>query len=441
MIEPAVLGDVPPAATEDTRRYSRLQSAIGGVRAPAGARRASPPLARSPLSPLEVPLRFSDNVSSLEPSATLALAARARKLREEGRSVVDLSAGEPTFGTPEYAAEAGVRAIREGRTGYPPTAGIPELRDAARRYLRETTDHPDPDAEILVGAGVKQALHNCITCLFGDGDEVLVPAPYWPTYPVLVRLAGAEPVVVETRWEDGFEPTMEALAEARSDRTRGLLLNSPGNPTGAVYGRKRLAQILEWAGRHELWVLSDEIYRRLHYGDGAAPSVYDLADRSDRVVLLDGVSKAFCMTGWRIGFASGPAELVAKATDYQSQTTSGAVTPAQYAAAAALGRSDRREAAIETLLEKLRATRRIGIESLEGLPSLEVRPPEGAIYFYARLDTEDSMEVAERLLKDSGVACIPGEPFGSPGYLRFNFAVDERTMSEGMDRVRAFFGA
>lgn len=387
-------------------------------------------------------MHFSSNVHSLSPSATLALAARARKLRSEGRSVIDLSAGEPEFGTPAYAAEAGIRAIREGHTGYPPTRGIPELRRAIAAYLAETTARPEGDeGNVIVSAGVKQALWNCLFCLFGPGDEVLVPAPYWPTYPALVELAGARPVVVSARWEDGFLLDVDALETGRTERTRGLLLNSPANPTGAVYERPRLERILGWCGEHGIWALSDEIYRRLHHaGDGPAPSVWDVADRPEHVVLLDGVSKAFCMTGWRIGFAAGPRELIDKATDFQSQTTSGAVTPAQHAAAAAFGDAAAREEAVRRMLERLAATRRLGMRELARVESLEVRPPAGAIYFYARVrDRDSSMEVAERLLVEAGVASIPGEPFGSPGYLRFNFAVDEPTLSEGMERVRAFF--
>lgn len=387
-------------------------------------------------------MRFSENVASLAPSATLALAARARALRAEGRSIVDLSAGEPQFGTPDYAAEAGIRAIREGRTGYPPTQGIPALREAIARYLAETTARPDADPErVLVSAGVKQALWNCLFCLFGEGDEVLVPAPYWPTYPTLVELTGARPVVVPSRWEDGFLLDADALEARRTARTRGLLLNSPANPTGAVYDLPRLAGILRWAGEHGIWVLSDEIYRRLYFaGEGGAPSVWDVEDRPERVVLLDGVSKAFCMTGWRIGFAAGPRELIRTATDLQSQTTSGAVTPSQHAAAAALGEADERERAIDRLLERLRGTRALALESLAGVEALELRPPPGAIYLYARLRGDaPSMEVAEELLQEAGVAAIPGDPFGSPGHLRFNFAVEEATMREGCERIRGHF--
>lgn len=389
----------------------------------------------------QVHVHFSPNVASLTPSATLALAARARQLKAEGRSVIDLSAGEPAFPTPSYAARAGIAAIEAGKTGYPPTRGIPSLRRAVIDYLKDTTRHPTLDeGQVMVSAGVKQALHNCIFCLFGPGDEVLIPAPYWPTYPSLVQLAGARPIIVEAPWEDGFLANAELLESYRTENTRGLLLNSPCNPTGSVYSHSQLAEIVSWSGKNGIWLLADEIYRQLHFGEGPAPSVWDVDGRPEHLVLLDGVSKAFCMTGWRIGFAVGPPELIGKATDYQSQTTSGAVTPSQHAAAAALSHSSERETAIRSLLGRLERNRSLGLEMLSEVEALEVLEPRGAIYFYVRLRGRQSgLETAERLLMEGGVAAIPGEPFGSPGHLRFNFAVEQDTLSEGFDRVQAFF--
>lgn len=387
-------------------------------------------------------MEFSPNIASLKPSATLALAARARQLKSEGHSVVDLSAGEPAYATPAYAADAGIEAIRAGRTGYPPTGGIPELREAIVRFLADTTAHAEVEpGDVMVSAGVKQALFNCTYCLFGPGDEVLVPAPYWPTYPTLVELAGATPVVVSGRWDDGFLLDPDRLEGVRTERTRGMFLNSPSNPTGAVYDLASLTEIVEWCGRHGIWLLSDEIYRMLCYDGSPAPSVFDVESRSDRVILLDGVSKTFCMPGWRVGFAAGPTDVIGKAVDLQSQTTSGAVHPSQYAAAAALGRPEERDAAVDGLRSRLSGLRRLGMGILREIPAIEVREPPGAIYFYTRLrGDEDSLAVAEALLMDGGVASIPGEPFGSPGYLRFNFAVQESDLGEGLERVRAFFG-
>lgn len=384
---------------------------------------------------------FSANVAQLVPSATLALAARARGLRAEGVDVVDLSAGEPHHPGPEQAARAAIRAVEDGEMGYQPTPGTPRLREAIARYLTESTAVGSVESgAVVVSAGVKQALFNCCFALFGDGDEVLVPAPYWPSYPAIVRLARAEPVVVETSWREEYLVSVDALEEARTDRTRGLLLNSPSNPTGAVYDLERLGAILRWCAEHDIWVLSDEIYRRIAFDGARAPSVFDVPDRGRRVVLLDGISKAFCMPGLRIGYAVGPTDLVEKTTDLQGQTTSGAASLSQFAAAAALEPSERREAFLAELVSHLEKLRGLGLETMGRIDALDVRAPAGALYLYARLrGDESSLEVAERLLVDSAVACVPGEPFGSPGHLRFNFAVEENALREGLRRIETFF--
>ncbi|MFQ5888772.1 MAG: pyridoxal phosphate-dependent aminotransferase [Gemmatimonadota bacterium] len=388
-------------------------------------------------------MRFSRNVAALEPSATLALTARARRLKAQGLSIIDLSAGEPSFHTPEFASAAASESIRAGRTGYPPTQGIPELREAVTRYLSDTTAASRTGTEeVLISAGVKQALFNCAYCLFQTGDAVLVPTPSWPTYLPLVRLTGADPIEVPTRWEEGFRLDPDQLERRRGANTRGLILNSPGNPTGVVYEAGLLAEIAAWCERHGVWLLSDEIYRRLYYAGDWAPSVFDLQNRAERVVLFDGISKSFSMPGWRIGFAAGPRELIGKATDLQSQTTSGASAPAQYAAAAAFGDVDQREETIQGFRHILARRREAALQALEGVPGLEVRAPEGAIYLFVRLTGgEKSASVAEQLLVQAGVACVPGEPFGSPGFLRFSFAADDREIREGLGRVAAFFRA
>lgn len=387
-------------------------------------------------------IRYSKNVAALTPSATLALRARAKKLQSEGRSIVDLSAGEPEYPTPAVACEAGIQSIRDGHTGYPPTAGIPALREAIVDYVAETTDHPSGSAaDVVVSAGVKQALFNVSFCLFEAGDEVLVPAPYWPTYLAIIRLAGATPVVVPTSFEQGFRLDPDALETARTDRTVGLMLNSPGNPSGAVYPLDVMAQVASWADRHGIWTLSDEIYRRLCFIGDRAPSIFDVEDRSERVVMLDGVSKSFAMTGWRIGFSLGPTEVMGKVSALQSQTTSGAAAPSQYAAAAMYGERDQRESAIGYFYDKIAARRDAAAVTLSGLSRLNAPKPDGGIYVFAQLaDGGDSKSVAEDLLMNAGVACVPGDPFGAPGFLRFNLAVAEDTLDEGLRRLTAYFG-
>ncbi len=387
-------------------------------------------------------IEFSDNVARLEPSPTLAITARARELQAAGRSVMNLSAGEPSFGTPAVAAAGASASVEAGKTGYPPTPGIPELRSAIAGYAAETTQTaPISPRQIIVSAGVKQALFNLCYILFGDGDEVLLPAPYWPTYTAIVHLARARPVDVMLDWADGFRLDVEALEERRTSRTRGLLINSPSNPSGAVADSDELAAVLAWADEHGIWVLSDEIYRRLYYlPPFSAPSVLDVPDRGERVIALDGVSKAFSMPGWRIGWAIGPADVIEKAAALQSQTTSGAAGPSQHAAAAILA-STTREGVIGDFRSALDRRRRSSLEGLRGVPGIDVIDQPGAIYHYLRLvGRKDSAAVAEELLQQGGVAAIPGEAFGTPGYLRITYAGDDDALTEGVRRIAKFFG-
>jgi aspartate aminotransferase len=391
-------------------------------------------------------VRFSNNVAALTPSATLAITARAKELRAEGRSIIDLSAGEPSFPTPEVAAEGAAAAVRAGRTGYPPTPGVPELRNGVIRYIAETSDFaPTDPAGVLVSAGVKQGLFNLCFCLFGQGDEVLVPAPFWTSYLAVVELARARPVVVPTEFDEGFALSVERLEAQRTEKTRGLFLNSPSNPSGAVMDIGTLEAICAWAGEHGIWVLSDEIYRRLYYLGGSAPSVFDVEKRPEHVVSLDGMSKAFSMPGWRIGWSVGPPELIRKASALQSQTTSAAAGPSQYAAAAALA-SEGREGIIGDFRQILDRRRRAAHAALQGIPDFDVPLPTGGIYLYSRLGSgatagDDSAAIAEALLIETGVATVPGEAFGSPGYLRLNFSVEDEIFAEGADRIRAWFGS
>ncbi|MEN8143600.1 MAG: pyridoxal phosphate-dependent aminotransferase [Gemmatimonadota bacterium] len=382
-------------------------------------------------------MRFSPNIEFLQPSPTLALQARARQMATEGLSIIDLSAGEPSFPTPEPAVRGALQAIQDGQTGYPPTPGIPSLREGVARYAeRQSAGDSISASNVLVSAGVKQALFNVLYCLFGPGDEVIVPSPYWPTYLPAVRLSGATPVTLATRWEDSFRLDPDQLEGARTASTRAVLLNSPSNPSGAVVDADSLKQILDWADANGIWVLSDEIYRRLAYVPGGAPSVLAQPDRPERLVVFDGVSKTFSMTGWRIGYAVGPEKLIAKASALQSQTTSGAAAPSQFAAAELYRADSEREEGVADTLEVLTRRRKLGHDLLSGVAGLETRLPDGAIFFFSRATQQrDSLVLAEELLTKAGVACVPGEPFGTPGHLRFNFAVDESTLEEGLRRV------
>lgn len=385
-------------------------------------------------------MRFSANIASLVPSATLAISARAKRMKAAGESVIDLSAGEPSFGTPDVAMQAAREFVDSGQSGYPPTPGLGDLRAAIASYVNDSTSRAAVEpSNVLVSAGVKQALFNATFCLFQAGDEVLVPAPYWPTYLAVVRLAGATPVVVPTAWEDGFQIDVGDLDRLATPATRGLFLNSPGNPSGETYSRELMEEISKWAAERDVWLISDEIYRRLYYEADSATSIYDVPHEADGVLHLDGISKAFSMPGWRIGYAVGPEAVIGKMSALQSQTTSGAAAPSQHAALGMLASSDR-DSVVRGFRDVLRRRRDVAVDALSGVPGIECRAPSGAIYLYIRLSaTEDSMGVAERLLVEGGVASIPGEPFGTPGFLRINYAVSDENLDEGLARIRAFF--
>lgn len=388
---------------------------------------------------------FSANVARLEPSATIALSSRVKELIAGGRDVINLSVGEPDFATPAFIAEAGIDAIRAGRTRYTPAAGIPELRSAIAADLCRLSPHQSLSAAgVVVSAGAKQALFNACFTLFGPGDRVLIPSPYWTTYPALVELARAEPVIVEGAVERGFKVTPDDLQQAADGSTKGLLLNSPGNPTGAVYSLAELEAIVRWALERGIWVISDEIYRRIYRGSELAPGLLDLdPGLLGRAVVIDGASKAFAMTGWRIGFSYSSRELADRFTALQSQTTSHAATPAQYAALAAYRAGDDGMDEYREMSLAFERRRDLVVRLLrEHLPAVRFVEPEGAFYLFIHIagmarDGEDANAVCERLLEKAGVALVPGGAFGNEDYVRLSYACSEDTLREAVRRVAA----
>lgn len=387
---------------------------------------------------------FSPNVASLQPSATMAIATRAKQLKAAGKDVVDLCVGEPDFNTPEFIAEAGIQAIREGKTRYTPAAGIPELRSAIAADLSRlaTRDIDTDPAGVVITSGAKQALFNVIFALFGPGDRVLIPVPYWTTYPELVGLARAEPVFVTGSPERSFRITVDDLEKAAAGGARGLMLNSPGNPSGVVYSREELEEIARWAADRKIWIVSDEIYRRIYFNGDVAPGILDLPDELlERAVVIDGASKAFAMTGWRLGFSYSSRELAAKLTAIQSQTTSNAATPTQYAALAAYERQAEADREVERMRKAFAHRKDTLVRELnEKLPGIEFVEPDGAFYFwigtrgFAR-DGEGSMALCERLLAEVGLALVPGAAFGDDNFFRLSFAYSEETLIEAVRRL------
>ena len=392
-------------------------------------------------------MTYSENISALKPSATMAVSSLAKRLAAEGRDIINLSAGEPDFDTPDWIAEAGIRAIREGHTRYTPASGLPEVRAAAARDAL-TRAHPgwELDARnVVVSAGAKQSLFNACFALFGPGDDVLVAAPYWTSYPDIVELARARPVAVSGSGERDYRLTPADLEAARTPETRGLILCSPSNPTGAVYSLEELRAVAEWARRHDVWLISDEIYRRICFlpDRPVAPGILDLAPSEvGPFVLVDGVSKTFAMTGWRIGYAIAPAELAAKTGALQSQITSNPSTPAQLAAFAALTERARAEDTIHNMVAAFHRRRDLVVRLLEEkLPGYSFLRPEGAFYLFLRVDSgygaeiSGSSEWCSQVLEEKGVALVPGSAFGDDRYARLSYAASDREIEEAIARL------
>lgn len=388
---------------------------------------------------------FSSNIAALQPSATIAVSSRVKQLIAEGRDVLNLCAGEPDFNTPEVISRAAIRAIEDGQTRYTPAPGIPALRKSIAEDIARFSapEHNFEAAGVVVSAGVKQALFNVLFSLFGPGDKVLIPAPYWTSYPELVQLARAEPVIVQGDPENDYKVDRARLEAASDAQTRAILLNSPSNPTGATYTHEELREIAEWAAERDIWIISDEIYRRIYFDGPLAPGIFDLPPELTRkAVLLDGTSKAFAMTGWRVGFSYTTPEVAAKLSALQSQTTSNASTPAQYAALAAYQLRDEVDEAVETMRAAFQQRRGLILERFaEQLPGVSVLEPKGAFYLWVNGERfarpgEGSVEFCDRLLEEYGVGVVPGIAFGDDRHFRLSFAYSEDTLRDAVNRLQ-----
>ncbi len=388
-------------------------------------------------------MRLSPNIERLRPSATIAVSTLARRLKAEGRDIIDLSAGQPDFDTPARIAQGGIDGIQGGGTRYTPTPGLPELRKAIAAYHQ-----PDSASEldwegVVVSCGAKHAIFNACFCLFGPGDEVLVGAPYWTSYPEIITLARAEPVPVAGPEAQGFKLDPDALEAAATERTRGLLFSSPSNPSGAVYTRDELGAVAEWARARDVWVISDEIYQRIHFGPGIAPGLLSLpADVLGPHVVINGASKSYAMTGWRIGFSYSPPELARKMTALQSHVTSNPATPSQLAALEAYGDPERTNAVVDEMVAAFRRRRDLAVRLFrELLPEVHFVPPAGAFYVYFRVDAAfggglgSAGDVCTAVLEEEGAAIVPGGAFGDARYARLSFATSDDLLEDGIRRI------
>jgi aspartate aminotransferase len=384
----------------------------------------------------------SSNIAHLRESATIAASARAKALRAAGRAVIDLGAGEPDFPTPAFVIEAARGALDAGATRYTQVEGILPLREAiAERASGVRGGERIGADEIVVTAGTKQALFNACMALFGAGDEVLVPTPAWTSYYEMIALARATPMVVRGARERDLKVTPDDLTAAATSRTRGLVLNSPCNPTGAVYTRRELEALVSCAAEHDWWILSDEIYRAISY-DGEATSLLSVATDRERLVVVDGVAKSFAMTGWRIGWSIAPRTVTRVLSALQSHTTSNAATPSQHAALAALTNESAARDATSAMVKEFCHRRDLAYAMLRDA-GLDVVEPRGAFYLYVRVgsvtpdDPEPGTTFARRLLEERDVAVVPGVAFHTPEWIRVSYAASTEHVVEGVRRIIA----
>ncbi len=385
---------------------------------------------------------LSARARQLAPSPTLAIDRELKRLVAQGEDVVSFGIGEPDFETPSFIAEAGIEAIRGGATRYTAVEGTPRLRAAIVAYLERAEGlRYDPD-EVMASAGAKQALYNALLALVNPGDAVLIPAPYWVSYPEQVRLAGGVPVTVPTDPAGGYHLSVDDLRRAYRPDVRGLIINSPNNPTGAVLRAADTRAISDFCQRHDLFVIADEIYQRLTYGSEPSPSLASLPGMRERTVIVNGVSKSYAMTGWRIGFAAGPPEVVAAMGRIQGQTTSNPSSVSQAAAAAALRSDDR---TVEAMRLRFAARRALMLEGLGRIPGLHAVWPEGAFYVWVEVGglsgqydgrpLSDGDVLARFLLDKAQVAVVPGSGFGTRAAVRLSFAQSEERIEEGLARM------
>ena len=390
--------------------------------------------------------RISRRIGNIAESATLAVDAKAKALKAAGRPVIGFGAGEPDFATPDYIVEAAVEAARDPRNHrYTPAGGLPELKQAIVAKTTRDSAYDVTPAQVLVTNGGKQAVYEAFATLLDPGDEVILPAPYWTTYPEAIALAGGRAVEVLADETQGYLATIDQLEAARTERTKVLLFCSPSNPTGAVYSREQVRAIGQWALEHDIWVVTDEIYEHLTYAGAEFSSiVVEVPGLADTCVVLNGVAKTYAMTGWRVGWMIGPTDVVKAATNLQSHATSNVANVSQRAAVAALAGD---LSAVERMREAFDRRRRTIVGMLNDVNGFSCPEPHGAFYAYPAVKgalgrelngrtAKSSVELAEIILDEVEVAVVPGEAFGSPGYLRLSYALGDEDLSEGVGRIQ-----
>lgn len=405
------------------------------------------PVSNDTVSPSPAKSRVSARLAAIAESATLAVDAKAKALKAAGRPVIGFGAGEPDFPTPQYIVDAAIRAANDPvNHRYSPAAGLPVLREAiAAKTLRDSGYEVSP-SQVLVTNGGKQAVYQAFAAIVDPGDEVLLPAPYWTTYPEAIRLAGGIPVEVFAGADQGYLVTVDQLEAARTERTKVLLFCSPSNPTGAVYSPEQTAAIGRWALGHGIWVITDEIYEHLTYDHSVfTPIVRVVPELADTTIVLNGVAKTYAMTGWRVGWMIGPADVIKAATNLQSHLTSNVSNVSQRAAVAAVSGD---LAAVEAMRIAFDRRRRTMVEMLSAIDGVICPTPQGAFYVYPSVEgvlgktirgvtPTTSAELAALILEQVEVAVVPGEAFGPSGYIRLSYALSDADLVEGVSRIQA----
>ena len=392
-------------------------------------------------------MEYSRKAKNINPSITLAITAKAKALKAEGVDVVSFGAGEPDFNTPKNIIDAAVRAMEEGKTKYTQTAGILELREAICNKLEKDNNLKYNTNQIIVSTGAKQCLADVFMAILNPGDEVIVPTPYWVSYPELIKLADGNPVFVEANEKAGYKYTIEDLEKVVSDKTKALVLNSPNNPTGTIYQKEELEVIAEFAKKHDILIISDEMYEKLIYDGEKHISIASLSqDAYERTIVINGVSKAYAMTGWRIGYAAGKEEIIKLMVSVQSHVTSNPNSIAQYASVEALnGPTDE----LVKMIAEFDNRRKFMVKRIGEIEGLDIIYPKGAFYLMINVSCvygkaingktiKNSLDFSSELLEEEKVAVIPGAAFGLDKFIRLSYATSQKDIEEGLNRIENF---
>lgn len=392
-------------------------------------------------------MNLSKKAMDINPSITLVITAKAKELREAGVDIVSFGAGEPDFNTPENIINAAIKAMQEGKTKYTPTSGVLELRKAICNKLKNDNKLEYNPSQIIVSTGAKQSLANTFMAILNPGDEVIIPVPYWVSYPELVELADGKAVYVQTGEECNYKYTIEALEKVVTDKTKVILLNSPNNPTGTIYSKEELSEIAEFAKKYDLIIVSDEIYEKLIYDNKKHISIASISeDAFNRTVVVNGLSKSYAMTGWRIGYAAAPLEITKLMVSIQSHMTSNTNSITQYAAIEALTSN---QDTIKNMIVQFEKRRNFMVEKIENMGGLKIIRPSGAFYVMINIESffnkelngkkiENSLDFSEVLLTEEKVAVIPGAAFGLDNYIRVSYATSIELIDKGLNRLEVF---